>query len=152
VVGAGSARRRVELKIRREGIVRSGRLVLGLLLTLAALPASPQLGHPAKGAWLGYWGPSEAERRRILLSLDWQDRQVVGTINPGPNAIEIERVAIDYATWTMTIEADMPLASGKTARYVATGKLENLGSWLNRRYSGTYRHGDETGTFILSLN
>ena len=132
--------------------MRSGKLVLGVLLALAALPASPQVGHPAKGSWLGFWGPSEAERRRILLLLDWEDRQVVGTINPGPSAVEIDRVAIDYATWTMTIEADMPLANGGTARYVATGRLENLGSWVNRRYSGTYRHGDESGTFVLALN
>jgi hypothetical protein len=136
----------------QEKIVRSGKLILGLLLALAALPAFPQVGHPAKGSWLGYWGPSEAERTRILLALDWQNGQVVGTITPGRNAVEIDRVEIDYATWTMTIEADMPLANGNTARYVATGKLENLGSWLNRRYSGTYRHGDETGTFILALN
>jgi hypothetical protein len=38
------------------------------------------------------------------------------------------------------------------ARYVATGTLENLGSWTNRRYSGTYRHGDERGTFLVTLN
>lgn len=132
--------------------MKSGKLVLGALLALAALPASPQVGHPAKGSWLGFWGPSDDERRRMLLLLDWEDRQVVGTINPGPNGVEIERVDIDYATWTMTIEADMPLANGSEARYVATGTLENLGSWLNRRYSGTYRHGDETGTFILALN
>ena len=128
------------------------RLVLSLLLGAAALPAFSQVGHPAKGSWLGYWGPNEAERRRILLALDWKDRQVVGTINPGPNAVPIDRVGIDYDTWTMTIEADMPVANGRTARYVATGKLENLGSWVNRRYSGTYRLGDETGSFILTLN
>lgn len=132
--------------------MRAGKLVVGLLLALATVPALPQVGHPAKGSWLGFWGPSEAERRRILLSLDWRNRQVVGTINPGPNAVEIESVAIEYATWTMTIEADMPLANGTTARYVATGKLDNLGSWVNRRYSGTYRHGNETGTFLLTLN
>lgn len=132
--------------------MRSGTLALGLLLALAALPSAAQVGHPAKGAWLGFWGPSEAERRRILLALDWKDRKIVGTINPGPNAIDIDRAEIDYATWTMTIEADMPTKNGEVARYVATGKLENLGSWLNRRYSGTYRHGDETGTFILTLN
>jgi hypothetical protein len=134
------------------GIVRVGELVLGLLLALTVLPASSQVGHPAKGAWLGFWGPSETNRRRILLALDWRDRQVVGTMNPGPNAVELDRVEIDYDTWTMTIEAEMPLANGRTARYVATGKLENLGSWVNRRYSGTYRHGDETGTFTLTLN
>jgi hypothetical protein len=123
-----------------------------LSLALAALPAPAQVGHPAKGTWLGYWGPNQTERHRILLALDWKDRQVVGTINPGPNAVPIDRVAIDYSTWTMTIEADMPVANGKTARYVATGKLENLGSWVNRQYSGTYRLGDETGTFIVTLN
>ena len=132
--------------------MRSGKLFLGLLLALATLPAFPQVGHPAKGAWLGFWGPSEAERRRILLALDWRNQQVVGTINPGQNAIEIHRAEIDYATWTMTIEADMPLTNGKTARYVATGKLDNLGSWVNRRYAGTYRHGDENGTFSVTLN
>jgi len=128
------------------------KLVLGLLSSLTLLPALAQVGHPAKGSWLGFWGPSETERRRILLDLDWRDRQVAGTINPGPNAVKIDRVNIDYDTWTMTIEADMPLSNGKAAPFVATGKLENLGSWVNRRYSGTYRHGDETGTFILTLN
>lgn len=132
--------------------MRSAKVFLGFLLALAALPSIAQVGHPAKGSWLGFWGPNDAERKRILLALDWRDRQVVGTINPGPNAVEIDNVEIDYATWTMTIEADMPLANGKTARYVATGKLDNLGSWLNRRYIGTYRHGEETGTFSLTLN
>lgn len=128
------------------------KLVLGLVSALTLLPALAQVGHPAKGSWLGFWGPNDAEQRRILLDLDWHDRQVVGTINPGPNGVKIDRVNIDYDTWTMTIEANMPSSNGKTARYVATGKLENLGSWVNRRYSGTYRFGDETGTFILTLN
>jgi hypothetical protein len=132
--------------------VRSAKICLGLLLALTAMPSLAQVGHPAKGSWLGYWGPNDAERNRILLALDWRNREIVGTINPGPNAVEIDRVEIDYATWTMTIEADMPLPNGKTARYVATGKLDNLGSWLNRRYAGTYRHGDETGTFLMTLN
>jgi hypothetical protein len=127
--------------------------LLGLIACLAvSAPGIAQVGHPVKGAWSGYWGPSDAERNRILLVLDWEDREIVGTINPGPNAVEIDRAEIDYSTWTLTIEADMPVEGGGTARYVATGTLENLGSWVNRRYSGTYRHGDETGTFIVTLN
>ena len=114
--------------------------------------ASGQVGHPAKGSWLGYWGPNESQRHRFFLVLDWEDRGIVGTINPGPNAVALDKAEIDYATWTLTIEADMPIEGGGTARYVATGKLENLGSWVNRRYSGTYRHGEETGTFSLTLN
>jgi len=88
----------------------------------------------------------------MFLVLDWENHEIIGTINPGPDAIPIDRAEIDYATWTLTIEADMPRAAGDTARYVATGKLDNLGSWVNRRYSGTYSYGDETGTFLLTLN
>jgi hypothetical protein len=88
----------------------------------------------------------------MLLVLDWENRELTGTINPGRNGISVERATIDYDSWTMIIEADMPLADGGSARYVATGRLENLGSWVNRRYSGTYTHGTETGTFRLVLN
>jgi hypothetical protein len=117
-----------------------------------ALPAASQTGHPAKGSWSGYWGPSDDERRRILLLLDWANNEITGTINPGRNAVQVEQAELDPSTWTLTVEADMPVDNGGTARYVATGKLENLGSWTNRQYSGTYRLGDESGTFLLSLN
>lgn len=119
-----------------------------------ALPALSQTGHPAKGSWSGYWGPDEASQRRMLLLLDWADNEITGTINPGRNGVEIDRSALDVDTWTLTLEADMPRSAGSddTARFVARGKLENLGSWTSRRYSGTYRLGDETGTFLLTLN
>ena len=77
---------------------------------------------------------------------------LVGTINPGRNSVEVRRAEIDYDTWTLTIEAEMPTGAGGTAPFVATGKLENLGSWVNRRYSGTYTHGAEQGVFLLTLN
>ncbi|MDX1562596.1 MAG: hypothetical protein R3305_06690 [Gammaproteobacteria bacterium] len=124
-----------------------------IVATLAvAAPLAAQVGHPAKGSWLGYWGTSAENRNRMLLVLDWEDRQITGTINPGRNAVEVQRADIDYDTWTLTIHADMPVAGGGTAPFVATGKLENLGSWVNRRYSGTYTHGDEQGVFLLTLN
>jgi hypothetical protein len=104
------------------------------------------------GSWSGYWGPSETERNRILLVLDWENREIVGTINPGPNSVALKRAELDVSTWMLTIEADMPVPGGSTAEYVATGKLENLGSWVNRQFSGTYRHGTQTGTFTLTLN
>ena len=123
-----------------------------LALTLIAAPSTAQVGHPAKGSWSGYWGPSEAAKKRILLVLDWQNNEIVGTINPGPNAVKISKAALDLSTWTLTLEANMPTGNGQTARYITTGKLENLGSWTNRRYSGTYEFGAEHGTFILALN
>jgi hypothetical protein len=90
----------------------------------------------------------------MLLLLDWADNRISGTINPGRNGVEIERAVLDVSTWTLTIEAAMPqdASSGQAAPFVAEGKLENLGSWTNRQYSGTYRLGDETGSFLLTLN
>lgn len=123
-----------------------------LLACVSAAPLWAQLGHPAKGAWSGYWGPSDSEQRRVLLLLEWTDNEITGVINPGRNGVEIDRADLDVSTWTLTIEADMPLEDGTAGRYVATGEIENLGSWTSRRYSGTYTHGDESGTFLVTLN
>jgi hypothetical protein len=130
------------------------RITVLLAAFVVALPALSQVGHPAKGSWSGYWGPNDDDQRRMLLLLDWRDNHLSGTINPGRNGVEIENASLDVDDWILTIEAEMPVARGSdvTAHFAATGKLENLGSWTNRRYSGTYRFGSETGHFSLTLN
>jgi hypothetical protein len=131
---------------------RLSRLACVVVCLALAGPALSQVGHPAKGSWSGYWGPDANDKHRMLLILDWRNNELTGVINPGKNAAEIERASLDPATWTLTIEADMPFEDGSRGPFIATGKLENLGSWTNRRYSGTYRHGDETGEFMVTLN
>ena len=126
-------------------------IVIALAIGLVA-PVFSQTGHPAKGSWIGFWGPSEKEQRRLVLNIEWQDNQVVGVINPGPKAAKIKRAQLDYETWTMTLEADMPDATGKPVAWTSTGKLENLGSWNNRRYKGTYKFGAESGKFLVTLH
>lgn len=118
----------------------------------AIAPAEAQTGHPAKGTWLGFWGPNDDAQERLILVLDWENRALSGVLNPGPDAIPITSAEIDYDTWTMVVEADLPSDGGAAQQWVATGKLENLGSWTNRRYSGTYTYGDETGAFTATLN
>ncbi len=125
-------------------------LYLGVFLSLA-LPATAQVGHPAKGSWTGYYGPNDSDQQRFRLLLDWTGSEITGVINPGRRAISLDKVELDYSTWMMTLEAELPL-DGDTAHFVVTGKIENLGSWTNRRYSGTYTLGDESGEFWLSLN
>ncbi len=120
-----------------------------MTLTTAA-PA--QVGHPAKGSWSGYWGTSDASKRRMLLVLDWRDRQITGVINPGPNQVPIDKADLDVDTWTLRLEAVMPTSGGGKAPFVATGTLTNLGSWTTRTYSGTYVLGPETGRFTVTLN
>jgi hypothetical protein len=123
-------------------------LALSLLFGAASFA---QVGHPAKGSWVGFWGP-EQDQRRLVLDLDWKNPAVTAVINPGPKAVKASRVDIDYASWTLVIEADLPDKAGKPVKWQATGKLENLGSWSNRRYSGTYRYGGETGKFSVALH
>ena len=123
---------------------------LGVILSLV-LPTAAQVGHPAKGSWTGYYGPNESDQRRFRLLLDWTGSEITGVINPGRRAISLEKVELDYSTWMMTLEAELPLVGG-VARFGVTGKFENLGSWTNRRYSGTYTLGGESGEFWLSLN
>jgi hypothetical protein len=134
--------------------MRVSRIAAFLLALGFALmgPAFAQTGHPAKGSWVGYWGPGEKDQRRLVLNIEWQDNQIVGVVNPGPKAAKIKRARIDYETWTFDIEADLPNAAGVPTAWVATGKLENLGSWTNRRYSGTYRQGAESGKFVVTLH
>ncbi len=127
--------------------------LLGLLLATALTAAAvAQVGHPAKGSWSGYWGTSDASKRRILLLLDWRDRQITGVINPGPNQVPIDKADLDVDTWTLRLEAAMPTSGGGKAPFVATGQLTNLGSWTTRTYSGTYVFGAETGRFTVTLN
>jgi hypothetical protein len=131
-------------------ISRRTSILAGALLFAAV--AAAQVGHPAKGSWSGYWGTSDADKHRILLVLDWRNNELGGTINPGPNAVKLDRVSLDVDTWTMKIEAAMPDASGKKSPFIATGKLSNLGSWTNRTYAGTYSFGAEKGHFTVTLN
>ena len=132
-------------------MTRSGFLSF-LLATGLATAASAQVGHPAKGSWSGYWGTSDSTKRRLLLVLDWRDRQITGVINPGPNQVSIDQADLDVDTWTLRLQANMPTSAGGKTPFVATGQLTNLGSWTTRTYSGTYVFGDETGRFTVTLN
>jgi hypothetical protein len=134
--------------MRRAGVAAGWLLLVGISTTTAMA----QVGHPAKGSWSGYWGTSEASKRRILLVLDWRDGQITGTINPGRSEITIDKTELDVATWTLRLEASMPTAGGERAPFVTTGQLTNLGSWTTRTYSGTYVFGDERGHFTVTLN
>jgi hypothetical protein len=137
--------------VRHIATTRRGAGLL-LLCVVVAGAAVAQVGHPAKGSWLGYWGPDSKTRHRLVMNLDWRNRQVVGQFNPGQDASPVTRADIDYATWTMSVETQLPDAAGRPQKWVGKGKLENLGSWTNRVYSGTYVFGAETGTFKLTLH
>ena len=131
---------------------RFGLRVAGLLIVLAvAATASAQYGHPLKGSWSGDWGPTKATRNRLLLELNWDGKAIAGTINPGPNAVPMQKASLDPSNWTVHFEAEGKDQSGRAVRYVVDGKLENIGAY-NRVLSGTWNQGTQKGDFRLVRN
>lgn len=125
------------------------RLFLFTALLAVAVPGFSQVGHPAKGSWAGFLRPlgqADAGEERVRLLINAHNGELSGVVNPGRNAIEAN-VELDAPSWTLTIQADTPQGPLELV-----GKLENLGSWTNRRYSGYYSRGDEKGTFTIILN
>jgi hypothetical protein len=108
-----------------------------------------QEGHPLTGTWSGDWGATADTRTRITLVMTWDGKAIAGTINPGPEAITLGRVTVDYAKWAVHIEADGKDSSGKPVRVLADGKIDALGSW-HRTLSGTWTQAGATGTFKLA--
>jgi hypothetical protein len=143
-----------ELEIWRTAMKRKLSMsLIGLAATLlVGLSALAQAGHPLKGSWSGDWGPRADQRNRVLLLLDWDGKEITGVINPGRNAVPLTSATLDPSDWTVRLEARGPGQDGSMVPYVIEGKVENLGSWTNRRISGTWRRGDEVGDFLVVLN
>ena len=119
-------------------------MACALTLGLAA-----QEGHPLTGTWSGDWGATPDKRTRITLVMTWNGKALTGTINPGPEAMTVGRVTVDYAKWTVRLEADGKDSSGKPVRVLADGKLDDIGSW-HRTLSGTWTRAGAKGTFKLT--
>jgi hypothetical protein len=109
---------------------------------LAAANAPAQYGHPLKGSWSGDWGPTKAQRTRVLLQMQWDGKAVTGAINPGPNAVPLTRASLDPDTWQVHLEANS---------IVIDGRLENIGS-AHRVLSGTWTQAGAKGDVRLVRN
>lgn len=123
-----------------------------LLVFLAfGVAAAAQYGHPLTGSWSGDWGPTKDARTRLLLELNWDGKTVTGTINPGPNAVPLQKASLDPSNWTVRFEAEARDRSGQSIRHVIEGKLENLGAY-NRVMTGIWSQGSVKGDFRLVRN
>ena len=121
------------------------------IVTLSAVFLSAQYGHPLKGTWSGDWGPNDKVRHRVLLELNWDGKAISGTINPGPNAVKIQKASVDPSSWAVKFEAEGKTAAGATVAYLIEGQIENLGAY-RRVLSGTWYQGSERGDFRLTRN
>jgi hypothetical protein len=125
--------------------------VLGLLVGLIAAPVFAQFGHPLKGSWSGDWGPTKESRTRILLEMTWDGKEIGGVINPGPNAVPLQKATLDTSNWSVHLEAEGKSAAGQPVRYVIEGKLQNIGAY-QRFITGTWTEGSKKGDFKIVRN
>jgi len=118
------------------------------LVAAVALVARAQEGHPLTGTWAGDWGPNAGQRTHLTVVMTWDGKNVTGIINPGPDAIPLTAVSVDWATWTVRIEADTK-SGGKPVHVAAEGRLEDIGSY-HRRIVGTWTQAGAKGEFRLT--
>ncbi len=128
--------------------LKLGRAVMVAALVAVAATAAAQFGHPLKGTWSGEWGPN---RQHIVMQLNWDGKEVTGTINPGPNGVPLKVATLDPATWMVHFEADGKDRAGAAVHYVIDGKIENLGAY-QRFITGTWTQGGMKGDFKLVRN
>jgi hypothetical protein len=121
-------------------------LVVGLLL---ALPAVAQEGHPMSGSWVGDFGPTKDQRTRVVVAMDWTGKELVATINPGPNAVKAKVARVNPVDWSLHLEADAKDAQGKPVTYIIDGKIDDLGTY-NRSIIGTWTVGTVKGDFSIT--
>jgi hypothetical protein len=124
-------------------------LALAAAMTLLAIAAPAQEGHPLSGTWHGTWNAPSGQNNRIVMALKWDTKNVVGTLNPGPRSAPFKQVTLDPDKWMVHFEADAKDAKGNPVHVVADGKLENIGSY-NRTITGTWTQGADKGDFKIA--
>jgi hypothetical protein len=131
---------------------------MSLLVATAALA---QEGQPAKGTWVGYWGPTLTVQSRIVLVIDHDGKTMSGVYQPGPNAVPLKVARLDITPGTPAVgvgrgnngqapripavlpifkvhlEMDAKDARGNPVAIVADGTMNNV-ALPNRSITGTW--------------
>ena len=99
-------------------------------------------GDPLSGTWTGDWGPSAMDRNQVTVELKWDGKNLTGTVNPGPNAVELKKATFDSQTGVIHFEADAASRRGGTFHYIIDGKVEDgkmTGSWGHDNRKGDFK-------------
>ena len=122
--------------------------LIASVIGLSVLAGAAQEGHPLTGTWSGDWGPGVNQRTHITMVMTWDGKTISGTINPGPDAVPVDAIALDVTKWTVRFDADAKGPSGPV-RISVEGQLNDLAS-AHRTITGTWRQGTAKGGFKLT--
>jgi hypothetical protein len=124
-------------------------------MTVVAPSVRAQEGHPLAGTWYGDYG-SGNQKTDVTVIMKWDGKAVTGLINPGPNSKPLTSVVMDITpgkpapqgqqstsgippVFKVKIDVDGMTMEGTMKNPVAG----------NRQLTGTWKRGNETGTFQL---
>jgi hypothetical protein len=140
---------------------RAFRLIYLIAFLCAATSVAAQEGHPAKGTWVGNFGPSLTVQSRIVLVIDHDGKTMSGVYQPGPNAVPLKVARLDITPgkpavgvgrgnsgqapqipavlpiFKVYFEIDAKDARGNPVTIVADGTMNNT-ALPNRSITGTW--------------
>jgi hypothetical protein len=117
-------------------------LLAAFLVTGISVVAFSVVDDPISGTWIGDWGPSEWDRNQVTVELKWDGKSLTGTVNPGPNAVELKKTMFDAKNNSVHFEADVVSRRGGQIHYVIDGKAEKgtmTGSWSHDNLKGDFK-------------
>ena len=118
-------------------------LAVFLLSCVSVVPLNAA-DDPLSGTWVGDWGPSAFDRNQVTVELKWDGKNLTGTVNPGPNAVELKKATFDPKTGAVHFEADAMSRRGGQFHYIIDGKVE--GSTM----TGAWNHDNRKGDFKIT--
>lgn len=118
--------------------------VLVCLTMVGSAAAHLRAADPLTGTWTGDWGPSASDRNQVTVELKWDGKVLTGTVNPGPNAVALQKCTFDEKTGAIHMEADAKDRGGNDIHYVIDGKVEG------NTMSGTWSHDNRKGDFKIT--
>jgi hypothetical protein len=125
--------------------MKSLKLVLAVLLVSFILAATLNAAdNPLSGTWTGDWGPSAMDRNQVTVELKWDGKDLTGTVNPGPSAVELKKATFDPKTNAVHFEADTTNRRGNPIHYVIDGKVDG------KTMTGTWNHDNRNGDFKIT--
>jgi hypothetical protein len=118
------------------------KLLFGNLLVACGLfsaAAVAQEGFPLDGTWRGEHAAAKGASTTVVVIMQWDGKQVAGTINPGPNGIEFTGAQLDPDGWKVHLAAKD--AKGKPI--TLEGVVSDLGKY-SRVITGKWTEGGQT--------
>jgi hypothetical protein len=111
------------------------RALPGLLMLLAGAAAA-QEGFPLDGTWRGETVARDGSHRTIVLVMQWDGKQISGTMNPGPGSTEFTGGKLDPEGWKFTVA----FKDSKGANVRFEGTISDLGKY-SRVLAGKWTEG-----------